>query len=121
VKRSIRIQWFAGFILASSLSGCHSIHIEATVVNRSGSAVQLVEVDYPSASFGIGRLAAGDEFHYRFQVEGSGPVKVQYTTGDGRTAQVTGPTVDRNQEGRLEIVLLPGGKAEFLPQLTTHR
>jgi hypothetical protein len=103
------------------LSGCHSIHIEATVVNRTGSAVQLVEVDYPSASFGTGKLAAGDAFHYRFQVQGSGPVKVEYTAGDGRTAQVTGPTLDQNQEGRLEIFLLPGAKAEFLPQLTTHR
>lgn len=121
MKHSIGVQWAVGFPLAVCLAGCHSVHIEATLVNRTGSAVQLVEVDYPSASFGTGKLGAGDEFHYRFQVQGSGPVKVEYTTGDGLAAQVTGPTVSQDQEGRLEIVLLPGARAEFHPQLTTHR
>jgi hypothetical protein len=79
-------------------------------------------VDYPSASFGANNLAAGAEFHYRIQLRGSGPIKVQYTGGEGgqsRAIQVEGPTVGEPQEGRLEIVLLPQGKAEFHPQLTS--
>jgi hypothetical protein len=51
-------------------------------------------------------------------LRGSGPLKVQYTAGDGRQAQIDGPLVAERQEGRLQIVLLPGGKAEFHPQLT---
>jgi len=98
--------------------GCHSYHIETTVDNRTGGTVKLLEVDYPSASFGKDSLAAGDAFHYRIQLRGDGPLKVQYTASDGSQAQIQGPTVAEGQEGRLEIALLPGGKAEFHPELT---
>ena len=30
-------------------SGCHSLHIETKVENRTGSEIRLLEVDYPSA------------------------------------------------------------------------
>jgi hypothetical protein len=99
-------------------AGCHSYHIETTVENRTGGAIQLLEVDYPSASFGADNLAANAIYHYRIQLRGSGPLKVQYTGSDGRQTQVEGPTLAERQEGRIEIVLLPGGKAEFHPQLT---
>jgi hypothetical protein len=33
-------------------TACHSYHVDATVENRTGSPIQLLEVDYPSASFG---------------------------------------------------------------------
>ena len=49
-------------ILVSALawaSGCHSYHVDVTVENRTGGAIQLLEVDYPSASFGADSLAAG--------------------------------------------------------------
>jgi len=103
-------------------AGCHSYHVETTVENRTGGAIQLLEVDYPSASFGANNLAAGQIFHYRIQLRGSGPLKVQYATSDGlpaqRLVQIDGPTLAERQEGQLRIVLLPGGKAEFHPQLT---
>jgi hypothetical protein len=99
-------------------SGCHSYHVETTVENHTGGPIQLLEVDYPSASFGANALAAGAEYHYRIQLRGSGPLKVQYTGNDGRQTQVEGPMLAEPQEGRIEIVLLPGGKAEFHPQLT---
>ena len=99
-------------------AGCHSYHVETTVENHTGEPVKLIEVDYPSASFGADSLAAGADFHYRIQLRGSGPLKVQFTGADGHQAQVTGPTVAERQEGSLQIVLLPGGKAEFHPQLS---
>jgi hypothetical protein len=99
-------------------TGCHSYHVDTTVENRTGAAIQLLEVDYPSASFGADTLAAGAVFHYRIQLQGSGPLKVQYTAGDGRSTLMNGPTVVERQEGQLQIVLLPGGRAEFHPQLT---
>jgi hypothetical protein len=102
-------------------TGCHSYHVDATVENQTGAAVKLLEVDYPSASFGKDNLAAGEIFHYRIQLRGSGPLKVQYTSGDGRVAQIDGPSVAELQEGALQIVLLPGGRAEFHPQLTPAR
>ena len=113
----------AALLLAALVSacGCHSYHVEATVENQTGAPIRLLEVDYPSASFGADKLAAGELFHYRIQLRGSGQIKVQYTGGDGRAMQVDGPAVAERQEGRLEIVLLPGGKAEFHPDLSPAR
>jgi len=99
-------------------SGCHSFHVDATVENHTGAPIQLLEVDYPSASFGADKLAADGVFHYRIQVRGSGSLKVQYTTADERQVQIAGPELAERQEGTLRIELLPGGKAAFAPQLT---
>jgi hypothetical protein len=107
-------------VLASA-AGCHSYHVETTVENRTGAAIQLLEVDYPSASFGANTLAAGAVFHYRIQLRGSGPLKVQYTASDSRQiVQIDGPMLAEPQQGQLQIILLPAGKAEFHPQLTPN-
>jgi hypothetical protein len=113
-------QVFAAILLPvlAAAAGCHSFHVETTVENRTGDSIQLLEVDYPSASFGAGLLASGADFHYRIQLRGSGPIKVQYTTKNLHQVQIDGPTLAEPQEGRLEIVLLPAGKAEFHPQVS---
>jgi len=111
--RFSRIHLFAFMALTSLLAGCHSYRIEATVENRTGGPITLLEVDYPSAGFGADSLAADGVFHYRFQTRGSGPVTVQYTTADGHQVKITGPTLREKQEGAFEIVLAPGGKAAF--------
>lgn len=111
---------FAAAILLlclTALTACHSYHIDATIVNHTGGAVSLLEVDYPSASFGVDTLAADGAYHYRFQVRDSGPVKVQYTALDQHQVQITGPTLYEKQEGSIDIILLPDGKAEFHPAL----
>ena len=108
-----------GFALAVAVvvaAGCRSHHVEVNVENRTGAAIELLEVDYPSASFGAESIAAGAVFRYRIQIQGSGPLKVQYTVG-GKAQQVTGPQVFEGQQGSLKIVLEPNGKAEMLPQL----
>jgi hypothetical protein len=108
------------FTVLACLAGCRSHHIETTIENRTGGAIQLLEVDYPNASFGDNTLAADAAFHYRIQLQGSGPLKVQYTARDGKQHLISGPTVSEGQEGRLEIVLLPNGEADFHPQLTAR-
>lgn len=100
------------------LSACHSRHVDITLENHTGAAIQLLEVDYPSASFGADSLAAGADFHYRIQIEGNGPIKISYTPADGKPVQITGLQLDNLQQGRLEIDLLPGAKADFHPQLS---
>jgi hypothetical protein len=107
--------WAASLMLAT---GCRSHHVETTVENRTGTTIQLLEVDYPSASFGADSLATGADFHYRIQIQGTGPLKVQYTAPGGHHEQISGPTLSEGQQGGLQIVLLPGGKAEFHPQLS---
>ena len=100
------------------LQRCHSYHIDTTVENRTGAAIQLLEVDYPSASFGADHIASGAIYHYRFQIRGSGPLKITYTGPDDKQVQIAGPTLVERQQGQLKIVLLPAGKAQFIPQLT---
>jgi hypothetical protein len=101
-----------------ALAACHSYHVDSTIENRTGGTIQLLEVDYPSASFGADSLGPGAVFHYRFQIEGSGPLTLQYTASTGHQVHIAGPTLAQGQQGRLRIVLLPGAKAEFYPQLT---
>ncbi|MGA9587666.1 MAG: hypothetical protein WBQ95_20220 [Terracidiphilus sp.] len=100
------------------MNGCHSYHIEATIENHTGGAITLLEVDYPSASFGADTLAADGVFRHSIQTRGSGPISVQYTSADGHSAQIKGPTLYEGQDGKIEIDLQPGGKAEFHPALT---
>ena len=110
-----------GLAVAVMLTACHSSHIEVAVENQTGSPLRLLEVDYPYASFGVNSLATGGTFHYRIQVRGSGHLKVLYTTNDGHQPQIEGPSLAERQEGTLEIVLLPGGKAEFQSHLSQSR
>lgn len=113
------------FFSAAALSalffaaGCHSYHIDATIENRTGAAVNLLEVDYPSASFGVDTIAAGADFHYRINVTGDGPLTVAYTASGNKQVKLTGPDLAEREQGRLEIVLLPAGKVEFHTRLST--
>jgi hypothetical protein len=104
--------------VAALLAACHSSHIDVAVENRTGAPVRLLEVDYPSASFGSDALADGATFHYRIQVQGTGQLKVLYTAADGHQNQIDGPALAENQEGTLEVELLPAGKAEFRPHVS---
>lgn len=112
--RAIAASTFAIALVA--ISGCRSYRVQVSVENRTGAAAQLLEVDYPSASFGADTLAAGATMRYNLQVRGTGPIKVQYSVG-GVQSQVTGPNLTEKDQGQLLIVLLPGGKAEFTLQL----
>lgn len=112
----------AGLLIAlTAIAGCRSYHVETTVENRTGADLQLLEVDYPSASYGADSVPAGADYHYRIQLQGSGQLKVQYTAPGGRQVQITGPSLSQGEHGRLQIVLLPAGKAEFHQELTSGR
>jgi hypothetical protein len=100
-----------------AISGCHSAHIEATVENRTGGTITLLEVDYPSASFGADTLAVDGTFRHRIQARDNGPISVQYTAAGRHAIQIQGPTLYEGQQGSIDIILLPSGKAEFHPAL----
>ncbi len=121
MKRFIRAVWIAaaGWSLLA-LASCRSYRsnwIDADVENQTGKAIHELEVDYPSASFGINTLAPGGAMHYRFQIRGSGPIKVAYTFEDGKTAHAQGLNLSEQEHGHLLIRLVPQGKVEFLPNL----
>jgi len=99
-------------------SGCKSFWIDATVENQTGQPIRQLEVGYPSASFGSNGLAPGATMHYRFQIRGTGAIRVEYTTAEGKTIHAQGLTLAEHQQGSLSIRLLPQGKVEFLPSIT---
>ncbi|HZB89132.1 MAG TPA: hypothetical protein VE291_10770 [Terracidiphilus sp.] len=112
----------AALAAALLLSGCRSYRIDATVENRTGTDLELLEVDYPSASFGADKLPSGADYRYRLEVRGTGPVKVQYTVHATQTMhQASGPALADKETGAIEIVLLPGGVIQFHPQLSQQR
>ena len=115
-RRLLFASIFSCGLLAAT--ACHSYHIDTTIENRTGADIQLLEVDYPSASFGADRIVSGAVYHYRFQVRGNGSLKITSTGADEKQVQISGPTLVERQQGQLKIVLLPAGKAQFLPQLT---
>jgi len=102
--RRVVISGLAGFGLMAA-AGCHSAYIEATVTNATGAAVSLVEVDYPSASFGSETLASGADYHYRFKVLGEGPTKVLWTDAGHKEHSVPGPVLHEGNEGRMVVTL----------------
>ena len=98
-------------LCAASL-GCHSHYIEATITNESAAPLNVIQVDYPSASFGVQRLAPGEAFHYRFKLLGSGPIKLTFIDAQNHEQATTGPSLNEGQEGTLDITVSQE-RAEF--------
>lgn len=114
----------AAFLLALVcfvFAGCRSAFVSATITNNSAARVTLIEVDYPSASFGVGSLAAGAQFHYRFKILGSGPVKLQYTDASGKEHTATGPDLQEDQQGSLRINIDASGNVSWAPDLAGRK
>ena len=112
-----RLVLFTACALLLLTSGCKSYWIDSTVDNQTGEPIRELEVDYPTASFGTNSLAPGAAMHYRFQVRGSGPVKVEYTDPAGKVIHAQGLALAEHQQGQLLIQLLPAGKVQFTPRL----
>ncbi len=95
--------------LCCALSGCHSAYVNATVSNRTSAPISLVQVEYPSASFGTQTILPGAVFKYRFKVLGSGPMKITWTDSTEHEQKATGPSLSEGTEGQLSIVVAPEG------------
>jgi hypothetical protein len=102
----------AGYCVAGvalmGLSGCHSHYVSMDIHNGTGKAVTLVEVDYPTASFGVDTLAAGGTYHYRFKILGDGATKIFWTDAAEQQHTVAGPELKEGQEGTLSATITPG-------------
>lgn len=100
-------------VVAIALSGCKSKYIEATLENRSGQTLSLIQVEYPSAAFGVQTLAPGQPFHYRFKLLGSGPIKVTWNDSQEHEHKQEGPRLNEGSQGTLGIAFLPNGQVSF--------
>jgi hypothetical protein len=102
------------------ISGCHSAFVEATVSNRTQQRLQLIEVDYPSASFGTQALAPGADYHYRFKIIGEGKLTLTYTDAANKEQKFNGPELKEGDEGPLHIIITSSG-AEWQNNTAPHR
>jgi hypothetical protein len=109
------------FLISTFLNGCRSAFVSTTITNNSGAQVTLLEVDYPSASFGVGALAPGAQFHYRFKIQGGGPVKLQFTDASGKIHSATGPDLQQGEEGMLQVSIDSSSNISWIPNLTRIR
>jgi hypothetical protein len=108
-------------IAALGLTACRSAFVETTVRNDGDTPIRLIEIDYPSASFGTQAIAPHSIYHYRFKVQGSGPITLNYTGDDGKTHTATGPTLDEGQQGSLIVAVDPAGKVSWTESLAKTR
>jgi hypothetical protein len=100
-----------------TLTGCHSAIIAATISNRTSEPLSLIEVDYPSASFGTQALAPGQDFHYRFKVLGSGATTVLWTDTAHHDRKNSGPALQEGDEGTLTITFATNANPTWNLQL----
>jgi hypothetical protein len=100
---------FAFSIVVLVSTGCHSPYVDATVSNHTTQSIELLEVDYPSASFGTQNLSAGAEFHYRFKVLGSGATKLLYTDSAHHDHTFDGPSLSEGAEGTFSMIITSSG------------
>ena len=114
MSRFVGVLGLAAVVL---VGGCKSPYVNATVKNDTGAEVTLVEVDYPSASFGRDVLAAGATYPYRFKIIGSGATKVSWTDAERKQHTANGPELHEGQQGLLEITITPTG-AQWNQQLS---
>ena len=113
-----RLVGVLGLTLAFGLFGCHSAYIDSTITNATPQAVSLIQVDYPSASFGTQILGPGQNFHYRFKVLGNGPIQLTYTDTAQHEHKFTGPLLREGNEGKL-TALITAKAVQWTPQFTS--
>jgi hypothetical protein len=92
-------------LLVVASAGCRSRVIQVTLINTSTQPVSNIIVDYPGATFGKNTLAPGDTYHYVIKPLETGALKVQFTNAQGANHSFTGPTLQKDQEGSIEIKL----------------
>lgn len=109
--RRLRFVAISGAVIL--LAGCHSHYVQATITNSSKLPLNVVQLDYPSASFGTQLLKPGQTFHYRFKLLGSGPVKLTFIDANNGEHTQTGPHLDEGQEGALTIDFPTQEHADF--------
>jgi hypothetical protein len=96
-------------VAVAALVGCRTRSIDATVVNNGNGTVRNLQVDYPSATFGVSQVDPGQQFHYRFSIIGSGTAKITFTDPDGHTHQNSGFQLREGQEGAMTITVYQNG------------
>ena len=94
-------------LLLAPAQGCHSAMVDATIRNNTPADIRLIEVQYPSATFGVQILASGAEFHQRFKILGTGNLVLTYTDQSQHEHTEKGPELREGLQGKLGIMIGP--------------
>lgn len=112
---------FLALLAVFCISACRSPYVETTLENNGPTALRLIEVDYPSASFGMQSLDAHGTFHYRFKVQGSGPIIITWTDAAGKAHTAAGPVLKEGQQGTLRISIDPSANVSWDQSLSAGK
>lgn len=99
------------------LAGCHSKYVDTQIINGSQAKLTVIQVEYPSASFGVQALDPGQSFHYRFKLYGTGPLKLSFFDVKTQEHHQVGPVLAEGQEGQLTIRFAAQDHADFSARL----
>lgn len=110
--RRASLPWLSlpALLLLLPAAGCNPAYVKTTVVNSGSTELHSIEVDYPSASFGIPNLAPGQAFHYKLELRDTGRMKVEFYDHAEKPHSGTGPYAAQGQQGALVIMLDGSGK-----------
>lgn len=114
------VQRAALLTLAGALSlllGCRNPFVQVTVRNTGKTELHNIEVDYPSASFGISSLAPGAAYSYRIQLRDAGRMKVEFFDQAEQPHSGVGPYAAEGQQGTLLLLLDGSGKNTWTSNL----
>jgi hypothetical protein len=101
----MKIQHLIFALLVFILTGCRAHMVTVRLVNTSAEPISTIIVDYPSATFGKDKLAPGETFSSPVKLIDTGAIKVQFADAKGANHSYTGPVVQKNAEGSIEIKL----------------
>jgi len=92
----------------------------ATVTNHRATPIGLIEVDYPSASFGVQALAPGAQYQYRFKVIGTGPMAVVWNEGGQNQKKSSGPVLHEGDAGTVDVTFTSDADPAWNVKLTNR-
>jgi len=121
MTRPTAVRTLLAFLTLVTLTACRSPYVETTIENTGPAPIHLIEVDYPSASFGTQSIDAHDTYHYHFKIQGSGPVTLTFTDAAGKPHTATGPDLKEGQQGDLRITIDPSANVSWSQNLSTAK
>lgn len=104
-RRTKAVLYFVvGFCAVLGLA-CHSSGINVTIQNNSKVPLRNVELDYPGAAFGTGRIAPGASYWYHIKPTSDGDLTLSFEQPDAKTVRQKQGSVREGESGRLIIVV----------------
>lgn len=106
-------------LAVSMLAGCRVHMVTVRLINTSAEPISTIIVDYPSATFGKDKLAPGETFSSSVKFIDTGALKVQFTDAKGTNHTFTGPVMQQDAQGSVDLKFDQNNVAVY-PNLSTR-